>query len=55
MRFGNRKKYFRGFFQLSIGTISKISPLWKPEIELFRHFPKLKNAYFNEENTFNFS
>jgi len=47
MPFGNRKKYFRGFFQFSIVTILKISPLWKPEIQLFRHFLKLKIAYFN--------
>jgi len=25
----------------------KISPLWKPDIQSFRHFPKLKIAYFN--------
>jgi len=30
MPFGNRKKYFKGSFQFSIVTISKISPLWKP-------------------------
>jgi len=33
-----KKKYFRGSFQFSIVTVKKISPLWKPEIELFRHF-----------------
>jgi len=32
MPFGNRKKYFRESFQFSIITISKILPLWKPEI-----------------------
>jgi len=32
MPLGNIKIYFRGSFQFSIVTISKISPLWKPEI-----------------------
>jgi len=27
-----KKKYFREFFQFSIVTIQKISPLWKPKI-----------------------
>jgi len=52
---GNRKKYFRGSFQFSIVTIQKKSPSWKPEILLFKHFPKLKIAYFNGENPLNFS
>jgi len=55
MPFGNRKKYFRGSFQFSIVTIQKISSPWKPEILLFRHFPKLKIAYFNGKNPFHFS
>jgi len=42
-----KKKYFRGYFQFSIITIKKISPPWKPEIQSFRQFPKLKIAYFN--------
>jgi len=54
MPFGNRQKYFRGAFKFSIVTIQRISPPWKPEIELFRHFPKLKIAYFNGKNPFNF-
>jgi len=40
MPFGNRKK--KGSFQFSIVTIQKISPPRKPEISLFRHFPKLE-------------
>ena len=32
MPLGKRGKYFRGFFQLRIVTISKISPLWNCEI-----------------------
>jgi len=56
MSFENRKnKYIRGSFQFSIVTMQKISPPWKPEILLFRHFPKLKIEYFNEKNPFNFS
>jgi len=47
MPFGNRKNYFRGCFQFGIATIQKIPPTWKPEISLFRHFPKLKIAEFN--------
>jgi len=47
MPFGNRKKYFRESFQFSIVTMQKISPPWKPKIQLFSHFPKLKIAYFN--------
>jgi len=46
---GNRKSYFRGSSQFSNVTISKISPLWKPEIEYFRHFSKLKISCFNEK------
>ena len=46
MPFGNRKFYLGGSFQFSIVTIQKMSPLWKPEILLFRHFPKLKIAYY---------
>jgi len=45
--FGNRKIYLRGPFQFNIVIILKIPPLWKPEIKLFRHFPKLEIAYFN--------
>jgi len=54
MPFGNRKTYFRESFQFSIVTIKKkkISPLCKPEILLFKHFPKLKIAYFNGEKSF---
>jgi len=55
MPFGIRKKYFRGSFKFSIVIIQKISPLWKPGISLFRHFPKLKIAYFNGKNPLNFS
>jgi len=28
---------------------------WKPEIKLFRHFPRLKIAYFKGKNPFDFS
>jgi len=47
MLFGNRIFYFKGSFHVSIDTIKKISPLWKPKISLFRHFPKLRIASFN--------
>jgi len=40
MPFRNRKTYFRGSFQFSIVTISKIPTLWGPEIQLFRHSPR---------------
>jgi len=49
------KIYFRGSFQFSIVTIETISPLWKPEILLLRHFPKLGIAYFNGKNHSNIS
>jgi len=55
MPFGNRKIYFRRYFQFSIFIIKKISPLWKSEIQLMRHFLKLKIAYFKGKNPFNFS
>ena len=55
MPFGNRKKYFRASFQVRIGINQKISPIWKPEIYSFRHFPKLYIAYFIGKNPFNFS
>jgi len=55
MPFDNREKYFRGSFQLGIGTIKNISSLCKLEISLFKHFLKLKNAHFNEKIHFNFS
>jgi len=48
MPFGYRKIYFRGSFQFSIVTIQKISPPWKPEIQLFRHL-KLSIAYFRRK------
>jgi len=32
-----------------LSKFKKSSPLWKPEIELFRHFPKLKIAYLMEK------
>jgi len=54
MPFSNRKIYFIGSAQLSIVTI-KISPLWKPDIYLFRHFLKLKTAYLNGKSPFNSS
>jgi len=41
------KMNFRESFPFSIVTIQKISPPCKPEIQLFRHFPKLKISYFN--------
>jgi len=47
MPFGNRKKYLKGSFQYSIVTIQKISPPRKSKVSLFRHFRKLKIAYFN--------
>jgi len=52
MPFGNRKKIFLRIF--SVHNSKNITP-WKPEIQLFRHFPKLKIAYFNGNNPFNFS
>jgi len=50
-----QKKNILESFQFSIVTIKKISSPWKPEISLFRHFPKLKIAYANGKNPFNFS
>jgi len=55
MPFGNRKIDLRVSFQFIIVAIKKISPLWKPEISLFRHFPRLKIAYFNRKKNFHFS
>jgi len=49
MPFGNREIYFRGSFKFSIVTIQRISPIWKLEIQSFRHFAKLKISYFNEK------
>jgi len=45
--FGNRKKYFRGSLHLITVTVKKIAHPWTPEIKLFKHFTKLKIAYFN--------
>jgi len=47
-------KYFKGCFQFGIVTIQKISPLWKSEIQVFRHFPDLKIAYFKGKKSFEF-
>jgi len=47
MPFGNRKICFRVSFQFSIVTIKKkISTLWKPEIQQYRHFSKRKIPFF---------
>jgi len=54
MPLGNRKDYFRASFQFNIVAIKKISPVWKPEILLFTHFPKTEIAYFNGKNQFQF-
>jgi len=50
-----KKIILEDLFSSVLSQIKKISPLWKPEIQKFRHFPKLKIAYFNGEKTFNFS
>jgi len=42
-------------FSSVLSHFKKISSLWKPEIRYFRHFPKLKIAYFIRKNPFNFS
>jgi len=60
MPFGNRKKYFRessDIFKRSsvLSKFKRYHPPWKPEIQLFRHFPKLQIAIFNGKNAFNFS
>jgi len=49
------KNILRDLFRSLLSQYKKISPLWKPEIELFRHFSKLKIAYFNRKIPFNFS
>jgi len=38
-----------------MSQLKKISPFRKPEIWLFRHFPKLEIAYYNGKKPFNFS
>ena len=55
MPFGNRKIYYRGSSQFSIVPIWIISPLWKSEIYLFRHYQKLKIPYFKGKSPFNFT
>jgi len=55
MLFGIRKHFFQKIFSVQYCYNSKnITPPWKLEILLFRHFPKLKIAYFNGINPFNF-
>jgi len=46
MPFGNREAY-RIFSGQYCHNFKKISAPWKPEIESFRHFSKLKISYFN--------
>jgi len=56
MPFGNRKNYFRGSFLFCIVTMQKkLSPLWKPEIYLFRHSQSLKLRNLMGKNPSNFS
>jgi len=42
-------------FSSVLSQFKKISPLWKPEISLFRRFSKLKMTYFNGKIPFNSS
>jgi len=37
-----------------MSQFKKISPLWKPGIQIFRHFPERKIAHFNEKKSFKF-
>jgi len=54
MPFRNRKKYFRGSFQLSIVIILKnITPIETGNLRI-RHFPKLKIAYYGGKKSFQF-
>ena len=50
-----KKKHILEDLFSSVLSVWKISPLWKPEILIFRHYPKLKIAYFNRKNPFNLS
>jgi len=50
-----KKNIYEDLSSAILSQFKKISPPWKPEIQLFRHFPKLEIAYFNGENPFNFS
>jgi len=55
MPYGNRKKnILEDLFSSVLLQFKNINPQ-KPEIELFRHFLKLKIAYFNGKNPCNFS
>jgi len=47
MPFRNRKKYLRIFSVQCCHNLKKYHSLCKSEIQLFRHFPELKIAYFN--------
>jgi len=55
MPFGNINIYLRESFQFSFVTVLKISPLWKPEIYLFRHFESLSLRISMKKILFNFS
>jgi len=44
MPFGNRKNILEDLFSSVLSQFEKYQPTWKPEINLFRHFPKLKIA-----------
>jgi len=54
---GNRKqnKKIRGYFHFSIFQVQKNITPWKPEISLFRHFPKHKIVYSNGKKTLSIS
>jgi len=39
-----KKNIFEDLFSSVLSQLKKISPLWRPEISLFRHFQKLKIA-----------
>jgi len=50
-----KKNIFEDLFSSVLLQFKKISPLWQPGIEKFRHFSKLKISYFNGKNLSNFS
>ena len=54
IRFDNRKNILEDLFCSVLSHFKKMSPLWKPEIWIFRHFPKLKIVYFNGKKSFQF-
>jgi len=49
-----KKNILEDLLSKVLSQFKKISPLWKPEIKLFKHFLKLKIAYFNGKILYQF-